>query len=193
MSENAPETPGGEDRRDPRFAHPKARPDDARGAPRGHFGNPAFVPTDDQRAKVRTLAKAFPPAAEHFIARLIGIERTTLRKYFADDLELGRAEMLAAVASQFINRALDAAAPTAKGDSDAQKFILARLAHWSSKVEMTGRDGGPIETIDLSRLNAEQLAAYGRLAAIASGVDPDTIVAVPIDGRDGGSGVGPAG
>lgn len=181
MSDTGPTTPAGDDPRDSRFAHPKVRPDDARGAPPGHFGNPAFVPTDEQRQKVRTLAKAFPPAAEHYIARLMGIHRTTLREHFADDLELGRAEMLAAVASQFINRALDAAAPTAKGDSDAQKYILARLGGWSSKVELSGRDGGPIEHVDLSRLSPEDLANYGRLSAIAAGVDPDSIIAVPTE------------
>lgn len=166
---------------------PKTREDDARGAPLGHFGNPPFRPTEAQRAQVRAYAKTFPPAAEHYIARLMGFSRDTLRRHFADDLEFGRAEMLASVGAQFINRALDAervdgnGKKLAKGDIDAQKYILARMGGWSSKVELAGRDGGPIEHVDLSRLKPEDLEQYGRLAAIAAGMDPDLIVAVPRD------------
>lgn len=162
------------------------RPDDARGAPPGagvyepphggRIGNPPFVPTEEQRAKVRTYAKTFPAHGEHFIARLMGFSRDTLRRHFADDIELGRAEMLAAVGSQMINRAMNADSETAKGDIDAQKFILARLGGWTTKVEMTGRGGRPIEHVDLSRLSAEQLEEYGRLAAIAEGLDPEEVM-----------------
>lgn len=155
---------------------PKERDDDARGAPAGRFGQPAFVPTDEQRQKVRTYAKTFPPHANHYIARLIGCSRSTLERHFADDLELGRAEMLASVGSQMINRALNADAETVKGDLDAQKFILARLGGWTTKVEMTGKDGRPMETVDLSNMSPAQLREYGRAAAVAAGLDPDEAV-----------------
>lgn len=128
----------------------------------GRIGNPPFVPTEEQRYKVRQYAKAFPVAGEHHIARLIGVCRQTLRNHFADDLALGRAEMLAAVGSQMVNRALDAngtspdGKPLAKGDLDAQKFVLARLGNWSTKVEHAGPGGGPIRTFDLTNLTEEQ-------------------------------------
>lgn len=155
----------------------KTRDDDARGAPKGRFGNPPFVPTDEQRQKVRTYAKTFPVHGEHYIARLIGVSRDTLRRHFADDLELGRAEMLASVGSQVINRALNAESETAKGDLDAQKFILARLGGWTTKVEVGDKAARPFGgSVDLSRLNDEQLAEYGRLAALAEGLDPDDVV-----------------
>lgn len=133
----------------------------------GRIGQPAFVPTDEQRHKVRQLAKAFPPSGERYIARLLDISLDTLRKYFGGDLELGRAEMLAAVGAQFINRALDAekvdgeGQKLAKGDLDAQKFVLARLAGWSTKVEHSGPGGGPVavRTFDLSQLSPEAKAA----------------------------------
>jgi hypothetical protein len=133
----------------------------------GRIGNPPFVPTEAQRAKARSLAKTFPITGERNIAVLIGISRDTLRKYFAEDLELGRAEMLAAVGGQMISRALDADAkdangkPVAKGDLDAQKFVLARMGAWSTKVEHSGPEGGPIETVnfDLSALSIEQQEA----------------------------------
>lgn len=155
----------------------KVRADDRRGAPPGFKGNPPFVPTEEQRLKVRTYAKTFPVHAEHYIARLIGVSKDTLRRHFADDLELGRAEMLASVGSQMVNRALKADADTVKGDLDAQKFILARLGGWTTKVEVGERAARPFGApqVDLSRLSDEDLATYGRLAAIAEGMDPDDV------------------
>lgn len=172
------------------------RPDDRRGtAPTGvgsragtdlahHRGNAPFVPTEDQRAKVRAYAKTFPVHGEHYIAALMGFSRDTLRRHFADDMLLGRAEMLASVGSQMVNRAMNAEAtgqdgkPIAKGDLDAQKFILARLGGWTTKVEVGDKASIPFggETPDLSRLSEEELEEYGRLAAIAEGLDPDEIV-----------------
>lgn len=150
-----------------------------RGAQPGHFGNQPFVPTAEQRERARTLAKTFPVHGEHYIARLLGISRMTLRTHFADDLELGRAEMLASVGAQMINRAINAEGETIKGDIDAQKFILARMGGWTTKVEVGEKGarpfgGGPAP--DLSRLNKEELDEYGRLSAIAEGLDPDEVV-----------------
>lgn len=152
---------------------------DARGAPPGHFGNVPFVPSDEQRQQVRTYAKTFPEHSNHRIAILMGISRSTLEKHFRADLDLGRAQMLAAVGAQVINAALNAEAETAKGDRDLQKFILARLGGWSTKVEHSGKDGRPIEHVDLSRLTPEQLEQYGRIAAIAEGMDPEDVVGSP--------------
>jgi hypothetical protein len=150
-------------------AQPKARDDDARGAPKGagviepehggRIGNPKHVPTQENREKVRTLAKTFPAHARHFIARLIGVSVSTLDRHYDDDMLLGRAEMLAAVGAQVVNRALDASKlDNAKGDLDAQKFILARLGGWSTKLEVTGRDGGPVQVkdFDLSNLSDDE-------------------------------------
>src|SRR3546814_18620724 len=72
----------------------------------------------------------------------MGFSLSTLRRHFADDLLLGRAEMLASVGAQFVNRAMNADATDAsgerlaKGDQDSQKFILARLGGWTTKVEV---------------------------------------------------------
>jgi hypothetical protein len=150
---------------------PKTRPDDARGAPPGGafagrnggtIGNPPFEPTVEQREKVRTLAKTFPVHARHYIARLIGVSVSTLDRHFHDDMEQGRAEMLAAIGAQMIKRAMDAggAAP-AKGELDAQKFILARLGGWSTKVEVAGPGGGALQTVsyDLSALSEDEKRA----------------------------------
>lgn len=149
----------------------------------GRIGNPPFEPTEDQRQKVRTLAKAFPVHGEHMIARLAGFSRGTLRTHFAEDMEHGRAEMLAGVASQMISRALDEerldaeGRKIARGNLDAQKFILARMGGWTTKVDVGDQAALPFGgRVDLSRLTDEQLEDYGRLAAIAEGLDPEDLL-----------------
>lgn len=150
----------------------------------GAIGNPPFQPTEEQRQRVRTLAKAFPVHGEHLIARMAGFSRNTLRQHFAEDMELGRAEMLAGVASQVISRAMDeekvdpnTGLKIARGNLDAQKFILARMGGWTTKVDMGEQASTPYGgRVDLSRLSNEQLEEYGRLAAIAEGLDPEDIV-----------------
>lgn len=165
--------------------------DDRRGTPAGQgtvtpphggrIGNPPFVPTDEMRERVKALAKTFPENSNHYIAVMLGIHRETLTKHFRHELDMGRAEMIAAIGAQVINRAMNADAlgpdnkPLAKGDFDAQRFVLAKLV-WSNKVEVTGKDGGPIETLDLSGLTPAALREYGRQAAIARGEDPDLTV-----------------
>src|SRR3546814_8525936 len=99
----------------------------------------------------------------------------------SDLLLLGLAETLASVGAQFVNRAMNADATDAsgerlaKGDQDSQKFILARLGGWTTKVEVGDKARQPFggEPVDLSRLSDAELAEYGRLAAIAEGQDPD--------------------
>lgn len=162
---------------------PKVREDDARGASKGSFGQAPFIPTDEQREKVRAHAKVFPIHAEHYIAALMGFSVSTLRRHFADDLTLGRAEMLASVGAQMVNRSMNADAETVKGDIDAQKFILARLGGWTTKVEVGDKARAPFggAPVDLSRLSDADLAEYGRLAAIAEGLDPDDVLGQPDD------------
>lgn len=143
----------------------------------GAIGNPPFRPTDEQREKVRNYARVFPLHGEHLIARLMGFSRNTLRTHFADDLELGRAEMLASVGSQMISRAMNADAQSVKGDIDAQKFVLARLGGWTTKVDMGESASTPFGgRVDLSRLSEKDLENYGRLAAIAEGLDPEDVI-----------------
>jgi len=168
----------------PQTAHNvKTRPDDRRGAPPGHRGQPPFVPTEEQRKMARTLAQAIPVTGEHLIAAKMGISRSTLRRHFADDMLIGRAEVIASIGAQMINRALDATktAPDgtllAKGDIEAQKFVLARMGGWTTKVEVGDKSAAPYGGgVDLSRLSDEQLEEYGRLAALAEGLDPEEVV-----------------
>jgi hypothetical protein len=188
MSDRPPQTPTA--------SNPKVRPDDARGAKPGtgtvtpphggRIGQAPYIPSEEQRKKVRDYAKTFPLHGEHLIARLVGISTSTLRRHHADDMELGRAEMLAAVGAQVINRAINVDAvgadgkPIAKGDLDAQKFILARLGGWTTKIDAGPKASEPFGgSVDLSRLSPADLKNYGRLSAIAEGLDPDDITGEP--------------
>lgn len=159
-----------------------------RGAAPGQKGQQPFVPTEAMRQRVRTLAQTVPDHSNETIAVQLGISRSTLEKHFRHDLDLGRAQMVTAVGAQFIQRALhgdDAVNAEGKklapGNLEAQKFILARRAGWSAKVEHSGKGGGPIETVDLSGMTAAALREYGRQSAIAQGLDPDEAVGPPID------------
>lgn len=143
------------------------------------------MPTDEQRARVRLLAQSISEYSEPLIAADLGISKDTLRRHFAEDMAKARAEMVAAAGAQLISKALrgdDAVGPDGKllapGNLDALKFLLARRAGWTTKVEMTGRDGGPVETkvMDLSNMTPEALREYGRQAAIQAGLDPDEVV-----------------
>jgi DNA-binding CsgD family transcriptional regulator len=161
---------------------------DPRGARPGQHGQQPFVATEAQRQRVRTLAQTLPEQSNEGIAIQIGISRSTLEKHFRHDLDLGRAQMVSAVAAQLIQRALkgddalgEDGKPIAPGNLQAQMFILARRANWSSKVEHGGKGGGPIEVVDLSGLSAAALREYGRQAAIAQGLDPDKTVGPPLD------------
>lgn len=142
----------------------------------GRIGNPPFQPTEEQREQVRTYAKCFPVHAEESIATLMGISRSTLRLHFEKDLKLARAQMCASIGAQMINRAMDANNQSVKGDIEAQKYVLARLCGWTTKVDARANDGPPAESIDLSGMSAEALREYGRNAAIAEGLDPDEVV-----------------
>lgn len=74
-------------------------------------------------------------------------------------------------------RVLDGEIPPDAGRAamDGFKWTAARMSPkgWGDKLahEHTGKDGGPIQTADLSKLNDEQLAALERLMAAASGTE----------------------
>jgi len=154
MSTTAPDAPNG-------APNQKRREDDARGSPRGSWGNPPHQPTEAYREEVRKLAKVYSPyMAQRAIARKLGISRDTLLNYYRDDLDAGRDEMLAAVGAQMVNRALDASNPTIKGDIQAQMFILARLGGWTTRVDMTPNPTPQqSQLIDISHLSLEEQAA----------------------------------
>lgn len=55
--------------------------------------HPAYNPTDEQRKQVEQMAAA--QVAQKRIARILGISHTTLRKHFMEQLDNGRAVVVA--------------------------------------------------------------------------------------------------
>jgi hypothetical protein len=119
----------------------------------GRIGNPPFEPTDQQRSDVRTWAKI---ASHETIAAMLGITTRTLAKYFPDELAEGKFEAVAAVGGKLLAKAL-------KGDTASMIFYLKTQGKWSTRIEHTGPDGGPIQTVDISSaldgMSEAQLAA----------------------------------
>ena len=98
-------------------------------------------PTDDTRAKVRSLVIA--GVAHDDICRVIGVAKATLYKHYRDDLDRALAETNANVASTLVQKALN-------GDTTAAIFFLKARAGWRDRVALTGDDGGAIKTEEVS-------------------------------------------
>lgn len=110
-------------------------------------------------------------------ARKVGITEYALSTYYRDVYEQGRDEAMSGVLGKLLAQAM------AGNANAANKWAELMGLKPAGKVELTGKDGGPIEHIDLSRLSAEELELYGRLAAKAEGLPPDALIVEPIDSQ----------
>lgn len=130
---------------------------DQRGCPPGagtfvrengsRIGNPPFVPTDAQRAEVRTLSKV---ANQTVIAQVLGISVDTLQRHFREELDYGAAQAIVAVGSILLQKALG-------GHGPSINFYLATRGKgsYSRRVELTGPEGGPMRTYNTAGLSPE--------------------------------------
>ena len=93
-----------------------------------------FTPTAEQRNQVEVLAGFGLPQAQ--IAVLLGCDPKTLRKHFAQELEVGDAKATAKIAQTLFNKALS-------GDTASLIFWMKARAGWRERVvqEHTGPDG----------------------------------------------------
>lgn len=135
-------------------------------------GRPPHEPTPELRLQIKTLARlvGLEGIAEH-----VGLSVETINKYYRTEFEEGRSEAIIGVKGKLLTQAM-------AGNVNAiWKYLHMQGEIKPQRVEHTGRDGGPIQHVDLSRLSAEQLELYGRLAAIAEGLDPDAIIVERID------------
>lgn len=112
----------------------------------GRIGNPKFEPTDEQRIQVRTLAKVCSQAA---IAELVGLSEDTIQRHFAKEWAAGKAEAVSTIGAKLLKKAMD-------GNLTAMIFYLRTQGKWNTRLEVTGVDGGPIRTYDLSGFNLDQ-------------------------------------
>lgn len=124
------------------------------------MARPSFQPTDEQRKLVEQFAAFGIPVEEmtNLVTDKNGkpIDEKTLRKHFKAELETGRVKANAKVAMTLYSKAL-------AGDTTAMIFWLKTRARWKESpqsVELTGKDGGPIETA--GPVTPEEAAAIAR-------------------------------
>ena len=109
------------------------------------MARPQFQPTDEDRALVEQLAAFGIPVESMtlFVKDKAGksISEKTLRKHFAKELDLGEMKANVKVAQTLFKKAIS-------GDTTSMIFWLKTRARWKEspqQVELTGKDGGPVE------------------------------------------------
>ena len=111
------------------------------------MGRRAHKPDPAQRKQVETLAAYGIP--EDDIARVVGIDRKTLRKHYRDELDLGTTKANAQVAGFLFNSARN-------GNVSAQIFWLKTRAQWK-ETPSEHRHMGAFGTFDVRELSDEAL------------------------------------
>ena len=96
-------------------------------------GRPVFIPTDDQKFLVTMMSSTGVPHERQ--AKAIGVNSKTLRKYFKEELQLGRNRAHAEIAGALYKRALD-------GNVPAQIFYLKTQAGWREAQRLELRAEG---------------------------------------------------
>lgn len=109
------------------------------------MARPQFQPTDEDRALVEQLAAFGIPVESMtlFVKDKAGksISEKTLRKHFAKELDQGELKANVKVAQTLFKKAIS-------GDTTSMIFWLKTRARWKEspqQVELTGKDGGPVE------------------------------------------------
>ena len=111
-------------------------------------GRPIFIPTEDQKFLVTMMSSTGVPHERQ--AKALGVNSKTLRKYFKEELQLGRNRAHAEIAGALYKRALD-------GNVPAQIFYLKTQAGWreAQRLELRAEGQGFItETERHQRLAA---------------------------------------
>jgi hypothetical protein len=113
------------------------------------MGRRAHKPDPAQRRQVEAMAAYGIPEAD--IARVVGVDPKTLRKYYRDELDMGETKANAQVAGFLFNSART-------GNVTAQIFWLKTRARWrETPTEL--RHSGSIGRKDVSELTDEELMA----------------------------------
>jgi transposase-like protein len=103
-------------------------------------GRPSFEPDDKQRLVVTTLAACGTRFA--LIAKHIGVDAKTLRRYFRKELNEGHQDANALVARSLFGQAI-------AGNTTAQIFWLKTRAGWRETAvvqnQLLDRDGNPVD------------------------------------------------
>ena len=111
-----------------------------------HKPNPPYEPTPETRAQVEALT-GFGIRQDE-ICKFLGITKPTLHKYFRKEIDTSVVKANAAVARSLHKQATE-------GNVAAAIFWLKSRAGWREKheVEVSGPGGGPIQTLDATKLS----------------------------------------
>lgn len=129
-------------------------------------GRPAFQATDAERKQVLKFAGFGLP---HDMIRLLvrdGIALETLYAHFRPELDAGKATTSAQITGRLFKKAMD-------GDTTALIWWTKTQLRWSEtqKVEVTGANGGPVQTLDLSQLSTAALLELSKAMVNAAPED----------------------
>lgn len=114
-----------------------------------------FKPTEDQKTLVGIMAACGFP--QDTIAARIGIDAKTLRKAFRKELDMGTEAANAIVAQSLFKKATTAGPQSVT----AAIFWLKTRAGWKETpqaVELTGKDGGPIQSVGIQTADPMEAA-----------------------------------
>jgi hypothetical protein len=118
-------------------------------------GRPAFVPTDAERKQVEAMSGYGLPIEQIAVLVRDGIHVETLRTHFRSELISGKAKANSGVGRTLFQKAMS-------GDTAAMIWWSKTQMRWKEVQhhELTGKDGGPIETVslDVSKLSTDVLA-----------------------------------
>jgi hypothetical protein len=113
-------------------------------------GRPLYEPTEKDRDKVIGLSGVGIPHTD--IAILLDIDTKTLRKHYRRELDTGSIKANGAVGGKLYKAAME-------GNVSAQIFWCKTRMGWkeTSKTELSGPNGGPIESKSVHNLTDEEL------------------------------------
>lgn len=117
------------------------------GGARPGAGRKPFKPTDDERKQVEIISGYGLPLEQIAILIRDGIDADTLRKYFATELQSGKAKANAQVGKTLFQKVM-------AGDTTAAIWWSKTQMRWSEvqKHELTGADGAPLEFSKIERV-----------------------------------------
>lgn len=117
------------------------------GGARPGAGRKPFEPTEDERKQVEIISGYGLPLEQIAILIRDGIDADTLRKYFATELQSGKAKANAQVGKTLFQKVM-------AGDTTAAIWWSKTQMRWSEvqKHELTGADGAPLEFSKIERV-----------------------------------------
>ena len=110
------------------------------------------VPTDESRKLVESTSGLGLPHEQ--IATLVGIDDKTLRKYYRQELDSGKAKANSQIAKTLYNKAV-------AGDTTSLIWWTKSQMRWSETVkqEVTGAGGEPLQGIQVTFVKPDEAGA----------------------------------